>query len=93
MSYITPPDLESLPSARARIAKIREQSKANLAIMEAKADAAANAGNRDMALACGAKIMQFQTHELILSVADILLDAMKDGPDVSPVRTRSSNPL
>jgi hypothetical protein len=73
MSYVHGPHVEQLPSARARIAALREQWGKQINI-------------RSMTNQEFDRVQEAQlTRLMVLDVADILLDAMRYGPDVGPI--------
>lgn len=77
MNYVQSPHFEHTPSARARIAALRK----------ARADDLANVMAMAMPLSATAEVTRHLEDQILMcDLADILLDAMKHGPDNPIVR-------
>ena len=73
MTYVHTPHTETLPSARERIAALRKVNEGKLRVLQPLAKSGSVGACRGMDRA--------EDRQFMLDVADILLDAMRYGPD------------
>jgi hypothetical protein len=86
MSYVHGPHIEQLPSARERIAAIRKQSEEIMERAKRTLKEATKSGSPALVQAAVMNVTGLGERMIILDLADILLDAMRDGPDVGRIR-------